>query len=164
MADTREVNWLGLIGLIGSVLMIVGVFLSWVDVQIGSGIISYSESYSGWTTYSDGIGDYSYAALVTLIAGILALITTIIPIVPNVFKSDKVNKLLGVLSLILAVVAVVLIVLYNGQMESISIAGITIASASAGIGLWIALAGSVVLAVGGIVDIVKKYVPKTADE
>ncbi len=165
MADTK-VNWMGLIGLIGTILMIVCVFLSWVDIEVG--VLGYTNttSFSGWDVFSnaDLNADYAYAPVVTLVAGILALITTIIPILPNLFKSDKVNKLLGALSLILAIVAVILIVLFTGQMDSIGYEGVLSAGASAGIGLWLSLVGAVILAVGGILAVVMKYAPKNKAE
>ncbi|MDO5861508.1 MAG: hypothetical protein Q4Q58_01725 [Thermoplasmata archaeon] len=154
MADSKA-NVLGIIGLIGAILLIVGVFLTWAEASFDIVIYSASESYTGWDIYSEGMdAEYNYAPLVALIAGVVAIITTIIPIV---LKNATANRLLGVITLILAVVAIVLMVLFYGQMETLEISGYTVASVTAGYGLWVSIAGAVILALGGIVDIVKKY-------
>ncbi len=169
MASSSNVNWMGIIGLIGSVLMIAGVFLAWAEMNVS--ILGFSSSvsmsgmdvYSGTVTiegheFSDVSFDYSYAPIVCLVAGILSLITTIIPIVYN--KIPTINRILGAISLILAIVAIVLAVMFNGQMDSASFGELASASLSAGTGVWVCVAGGVILALGGIIDIAKKYVTK----
>ncbi|MDO5853783.1 MAG: hypothetical protein Q4Q62_07050 [Thermoplasmata archaeon] len=154
MADSKA-NLLGIIGLVGAVLMIVGVFLAWMEASFDIVIYSTSQSYTGWQIYTEGMeGSYNYASLVALIAGIVALITTIIPIV---LKNATANRALGIVTLILAVVAIVLMVLFYGDMDALVVEGHTVASTTAGIGFWLSMVGGIVLAVGGIVDIVKKY-------
>ena len=155
MANVSKGNILGILALIGAILMIVGVFISWVSLDI---IILGSEDYSGWQVYSDEMfsdAEYNYAPLVTLVAGIVAFFTAVLPIV---LKKPAVNRALGVVSLILGIVALVLMVLFYGQMDSIEIGGYTLASASAGTGLWISLVGAILLVLGAIVDIAGKYV------
>ncbi len=155
MANVSKGNILGILALIGAILMIVGVFVSWVSLDI---IILGSEDYSGWQVYSDEMfsdAEYNYAPLITLVAGIVAFFTAVLPIV---LKKPAVNRALGVVSLILGIVALVLMVLFYGQMDSIEIGGYTLASASAGTGLWISLVGAILLVLGAIVDIAGKYV------
>ena len=155
MANVSKGNILGILALIGAILMIVGVFISWVSLDI---IILGSEDYSGWQVYSDEMfsdAEYNYAPLITLVAGIVAFFTAVLPIV---LKKPAVNRALGVVSLILGIVALVLMVLFYGQMDSIEIGGYTLASASAGTGLWISLVGAILLVLGAIVDIAGKYV------
>jgi len=155
MANVSKGNILGILALIGAILMIVGVFISWVSLDI---IILGSEDYSGWQVYSDEMfsdAEYNYAPLVTLVAGIVAFFTAVLPIV---LKKPAVNRALGVVSLILGIVALVLMVLFYGQMDSISFGSLASLSANAGMGLWISLVGAVLLVLGAIVDIAGKYV------
>ena len=157
MANVNKGNALGILALIGALLMIIGVFVAWIDVGFDVIITSKTTSYTGWEVYSDEMfedAEYNYAPLITLIAGIVAFFTAVIPIA---LKKPAVNRVLGVLSLILGVVALVLMILFNGQMDSISIAGLASFSVSAASGFWVSLAGSVLLILGGIVDIAGKY-------
>ena len=167
MASSGNVNWMGIIGLIGSVLMIAGVFLTWAEMNIS--ILGFSSSvtmsgidvFSGTVTiegqeFTDVEFDYAYAPIVCLVAGVLSLITTIIPIVYN--KIPTINRILGAVSLILAIVALVLAIMFNGQMDAVDFEGLASASVSAGTGVWVCVAGGVLLAIGAIVDIAKKYV------
>ena len=157
MANISKGNALGILALIGALLMIIGVFVAWVDIGFDAIIMSKTTSYTGWEVYSDEMfedAEYNYAPLVALIAGVVAFFTAVIPIA---LKNPAVNRVLGVLSLILGVVALVLMILFNGQMDSISIAGLASFSVSAAAGFWVSLAGSVLLILGGIVDIAGKY-------
>lgn len=163
---------MGIIGLIGSVLMIAGVFLVWAEMTVSISIPiigDYSSSitmsgmdvFNGTVTiegqeFSDVEFDYAYAPIVCLVAGVLSLITTIIPIVYN--KIPTINRILGAVSLILAIVALVLAIMFNGQMDAVDFEGLASASVSAGTGVWVCVAGGVLLAIGAIVDIAKKYV------
>lgn len=158
MANVSKGNILGIVALVGALLMIIGVFVTWVTVDITAlGMTVSSTDYTGWNVYSDEMfsdAEYNYAPLVALIAGIVAFFTTILPIV---LKKPTANRLLGVISLILGVVALVLMILFNGQMDSIDLIGLASFSVSAGTGLWIAIAGSVLLILGAIIDIAGKY-------
>lgn len=157
MANVSKGNALGILALIGALLMIIGVFVAWVDIGFDAIIMSKTTSYTGWEVYSDEVfedAEYNYAPLVTLIAGIVAFFTAVIPIA---LKKPAVNRVLGILSLILGVVALVLMILFNGQMDSFVVGGHTVASISAASGFWVSLAGSVLLILGGIVDIAGKY-------
>ena len=158
MANVSKGNILGILALIGAILMIVGVFVSWVSFEASTLLGSTAYDYTGWQVYSDDMfsdAEYNYAPLVTLVAGIVAFFTAVLPIV---LKKPAVNRMLGVVSLILGIVALVLMVLFYGQMDSISFGSLASLSANAGMGLWISLVGAVLLVLGAIVDIAGKYV------
>lgn len=170
MTDTSKINVLGIIGIIGALLMIIGVFLSWLDFSITIPVLgSESWSYSGMDIFgTDIIGEgeytvsfaditgYYYVPIVALVCGILSLIMTI---VPTVFNKGKIGKILGALALILAIVTVVLSFLYYGDVSgyeiSESLFGISV-NLSIGAGLWVVIAGSIITILGGILDIAKK--------
>lgn len=154
MATVSKGNVLGIVALIGALLMIVGVFVAWVNIEV---VILGSQNYTGWQVYTDDTfadAQYNYAPLVALIAGIVAFFTAVLPIV---LKNATANRILGIVSLILGVVALILMVLFNGTMDSLVVLGYKVASTSAGTGLWISLAGSVLLILGAILDIAGKY-------
>ena len=158
MSNVSKGNVLGIVALLGALLMIIGVFVAWVTVDVTAlGHIVSSTDYTGWDVYSDEMfedAEYNYAPLVALVAGIVAFFTAVAPIA---LKNPGVNRFLGVLSLILGVVALVFMILFNGQMDSISIGGLASYGISAATGLWISLAGSVLLILGGILDVAGKY-------
>ena len=157
MATVSKGNVLGIVALIGALLMIVGVFVAWVNIDIDVILTSAKDSYTGWQVYTDDTfadAQYNYAPLVALIAGIVAFFTAVLPIV---LKNATANRILGIVSLILGVVALILMVLFNGTMDSLVVLGYKVASTSTGTGLWISLAGSVLLILGAILDIAGKY-------
>ena len=153
MTTVSKGNVLGIVALIGALLMIVGVFVAWVNIEV---VILGSQNYTGWQVYTDDTfadAQYNYAPLVALIAGIVAFFTAVLPIV---LKNATANRILGIVSLILGVVALILMVLFNGTMDSLDLALVSF-TASTGVGLWISLAGSVLLILGAILDIAGKY-------
>lgn len=158
MSDvSKKINLLGLIGFIGTIILIVGVFLNWVTLDYNIILTKGSESLTGWDIYGNAdykdLFEYSYAPLVALVCGVISLITTLLPIV---YQNEKVNKLLGIVTLILAVVAIVISTLfYTNVTDSISYLGMS-ASTSVGLGFWLCLVGAIITAVGGILDILKK--------
>ena len=170
MTEVKKFNALGIIGIIGALLMIIGVFLSWLDFSYSGPLIgSETISYTGMDIFStDIIGegensinfsditDYYYVPVIALVCGILSLILTI---VPTVFNKGKIGKILGALALILAVVTLVLAFLYYGDVSGYSfnesLFGFS-ASLSIGTGLWVVIAGSIITVLGGILDIAKK--------
>lgn len=155
MANVSKGNILGILALIGAILMIVGVFVTWVSFEASAIGLSKVVDYTGWDIYSDSDAEYFYAPLVTLIAGIVAFFTAILPII---LKNPTVNRMFGVISLILGIVTLVLTILFYGEMDSINIGELASFSTNAGMGLWISLVGAVLLVLGAIVDIAGKYV------
>ncbi len=158
MSETAsKVNLFGLIGFIGTIILIVGVFLNWVTVEVTLPIVgSSSESLTGWDIFNDAdykdAFEYSYAPIVALVCGVISLITTLLPIV---YKNEKVTRILGIVTLILAVVAIVIGFLYYGSVnDSVSFFGAS-ATVSVAIGFWLCMVGAIITAVGGIVDILK---------
>lgn len=151
-------NIVGIVGLLGAVLLIIGVFLTWVELDVSSLFGSSSQSFSGMDVYSndDGYFDdisYGYAPLVALIAGIVALFTTIVPMF---YRNDGVWKALGVVTLVLGIVTVILGFLFRGDVSDGFDIGVLKASVSVGAGLWVCIAGGILLIIGAIIDIVKK--------
>ena len=48
MANISKGNALGILALIGALLMIIGVFVAWVDIGFDAIIMSKTTSYTGW--------------------------------------------------------------------------------------------------------------------
>ncbi len=160
MAETSKMNLLGLVGVLGALLLIIGVFLSWADIT-GS-VLGFSEtkSISGMDimTNNEYEFDYSYAPIIALVAGILGVIACILPVV----KPLGIERILGLVSLIVAVVAVVIIYMFSGQMTGFSFEGLASASVSCGIGWTISLVGGVLVILGSIIPVLMKVTNKDA--
>lgn len=154
MTEMKRSYLIGIVGIVGALLMIIGVFLSWIDVSVTLPILgSETSSASGWDIFSDGdYADiaYNYAPVVALVCGILSLIATAVPTVAH----GRYAKVLGIVVLILAVVSVILSFLYYSNLGEFdeSIFGFG-ASLSAGAGVWVCVAGSIIAIIGGILDI-----------
>lgn len=173
MSESKNgLNLLGIVGIIGALLMIVGVFLSWMDLSISSSLFGLKESssFTGMDVFSKDVltfGDesfrfsdvtsYYYAPAVALACGVVALIATVLP----VFLKGGISKALGALALILAVITIVISFLFyndvSGYMFSENIGDLFSASLSIGAGLWVVIAGAVVTVIGGILDLAKDY-------
>lgn len=150
--DVKSINWLGVIAIIGALLMIIGVFVSWVSIDLG--IWGGTESASGWEIATDddeGMFSYNYAPLIALVCGIISLIAKIVPMV---LPAKNIGKTLGAVGLILAIVALILTALFYSDLDN-AMYGIG-EYLDVGAGVWIVIVGSVITILGGIIDIVKK--------
>ena len=157
MSETAsKVNLFGLIGFIGTIILIVGVFLNWVTLDLSSLIGSTSTEITGWDLYGNedykDLFEYSYAPLIALVCGVISLITTILPVV---YKNEKITRVLGIVTLILAVVAIVIGVLFYSNISETYDLLLATYTSSVGIGFWLCMVGAIITAIGGIVDILK---------
>lgn len=146
---TPKYNLIGIIAAIGALAMIVGVFLSWVDLSgaatssiMGWDISSHS-SYSGTT--------YSYVPMVTLVCGIVVLAIAVLEIMGLTAKWDMI---MDIIAIIIAVIAIAVILLFNGDI--VSSFGTDTITAATGMGVWVSLAGSIIVAVFGAYEIFKE--------
>lgn len=146
--EKKDLNLLGIIALVGAIFMIIGVFINWTSIDA----ILTTLHQSGWDIYKDGLYDYSYAPLLVLICGILALLLMIVPTFVNVDKFKKINNILGIITLILSLICVIVVCLFYSKMSP----------AKADVGLWLALIGSIITLIGGVMPIVKNRVAKSA--
>ncbi len=141
MTEMKNFNILGIIGIIGALLMIIGVFLSWVDFDL----YIVSESASGWELFTDDdfdFVDYSYAPLVALVCGILSLVVTLVPTILG-----NLGRILGLVAFILAIVSVAVSLLFYTDFDAVL-------GFSVGIGMWVCIAGGIITIIGGILDMV----------
>lgn len=173
LSDTK-VNFIGILGILGAILMIVCVFLEWGSIEMTILGEKGVYGFSGWGLYSDAaiyetdflgqhfsinlsdldLTDYTYVPLVALVCGIVGLIATVLPVAS---KSGVISKLFGFIALILAIVSIVLMVMYNSDLSySGGYEGLATATVSASYGLWIGMAGAVLMVLGGIGDLARK--------
>lgn len=153
---TSKINLFGLIGFIGTIILIVGVFLNWTTFENSMIFVgSSSGSITGWDIYNGEHSDwfeYAYAPIIALVCGIISLITTLLPVV---HKDEKVTKILGIVTLILAVIAIVVGFLFYGDVSNGVDYGVGTFTISVAVGFWLCMVGAIITAVGGIVDILK---------
>lgn len=138
-----------LICIVGGILLLLGVLQPWVDV---SSIVN--SSYSGWDILMNGSdlpfadGFEKYAPLVCIIG---ALAMFVIGIYLTVYKKSDYKNIMSIVIVVLGVVSVVMVLCFYGSIptDDISVGAMTFLGYSAGIGLWLSLAGGVVSALGG---------------
>jgi len=156
--DFKEMNPLGIIGIIGAIILVVGVFLNWCSIEVGS----LTTNWTGWDLFGkkNGIGDtnvkYLYVPLLALICGIISIVLMIVPTLMNVDKFKQINNILGIIALILAVVVIITGLLW--YMQSWTVFGTTIKFTDVykiGIGFWLVLIGAIITMVGGLMPIIK---------
>ena len=150
--DMKNMNLLGIIAIIGAVILIVGVFLTWLSIG--------DATASGWKVYTDAKDSdmkYTFVPLLALICGIISLVLMIVPTFMNVDKFKQINVILGLIALILAIVVVICGILFYTQ--SWTAFGVTIKLTDIykiGIGFWLVLIGGIITMVGGLMPIIKE--------
>jgi hypothetical protein len=149
-----NVNILGIIGIIGAILMIVSVFLTWAELDL----VFFKGSATGWDIFSDSnlsdMINYSFTPLVALISGIVALVAMILPTFANSDNLKKTNNILGIISLLIAIVVIVLGILFMTQSWDLGVGTVSMMSHIA-FGFWLTLIGAIIVVIGGIMPIVK---------
>ncbi len=153
---SSNINILGIIGIVGAILMIVGVFLTWADFNI-AGVLSLG-TLSGWDIFSNSdvgnIVDYTFTPLVALIGGILAIVLMVIPTFANTETMQKASNILGIVSIIIAIAVIVLGILFMTQSWDVLGKNISMMSYIQ-YGFWLTLIGAIITAIGGIMPIAK---------
>ena len=142
---------IGILAIIGAIIMMIGVFVSWMDVDILVG----KESYSGWKFLTDFDADgfkdimLKYAPLMCLIAGIL----TILIFIANFVSQLKV-KYLPVISLIVTILALIFTII--GLLDINDLGGLIGAVTKAGIGIYICIIGCILAIIAPIIALIKR--------
>jgi len=166
--DSRNMNFLGFIGLIGAIILVIGAFLGWISYEA----LGETKSYSGWDIFSNvdsiatgyspyglqvaGPMAYSFVALVAVVCGIISLVLMIVPTFANTEKYEKINNILGLIALICSIIVVICGILWYTQ--SITYLGATKPLTewySVGIGFWLVLVGGIITLIGGLTPIIK---------
>lgn len=155
--DVKDTNPLGIIGIIGAIIMIVGVFLSWINYNQPLLLTEINISWTGLEVFN---GDknlstyldvkYTFVPLFALICGIISLLLMILPTVMNNEKFENINNILGIVTLILSVIVVIFGILFLTQDM-----GTLARYASIKIGFWLSFIGGIITLIGGAMPIVK---------
>jgi len=160
-------NLLAIIGLIGAVLMVIGVFLGWLTPEgwlgareyTGMDIINNVDNIATGLhlgTVTIGALSYSFLPLLALICGIVAIVLMLITTFCNSDKLKNINNILGIIVLILAIVIVIVAILFYTQSWPLIGGSVALTDRFAvGIGLWLVLAGGIITVIGGIMPVVK---------
>lgn len=149
--EMKEMNLLVIIGLIGALMLIIGVFTSWIDPNFPV------DDFSGWDVFNnkdhefDEV-DYTWAPLVALLAGVISFGLLVMPLIMNTEKYEQINNILGLIALILAIVAVIVTYLFWSQ----EFMGMHFSDvADMGIGIYLVYIGGIITIIGGIMPILK---------
>ncbi len=150
-----NINILGIIGIVGAILMIVGVFLAWAELNILGVSLG---TISGWDIFSNSdvgsIVKYTFTPLVALIGGILAIVLMVIPTFANTDSMQKASNILGIISIIIAIAVIVLGILFMTQSWDVLGKSISMMNYIQ-YGFWLTLIGAIITAIGGIMPIAK---------
>ena len=150
-----NINILGIIGIVGAILMIVGVFLAWAELNILGVSLG---TISGWDIFSNSdvgsIVKYTFTPLVALIGGILAIVLMVIPTFANTDSMKKASNILGIICIIVAIAVIVLGILFMTQSWDVLGKSISMMNYIQ-YGFWLTLIGAIITAIGGIMPIAK---------
>ena len=159
--ETKDMNFLGIIAIIGAILMIVGVFLAWGTYD---NLLGETVKVSGMDFFNDkGMEGtkYTWVPLVALICGIISLLLMILPTFMNVEKFQQINNILGIVALVASLVVIIFGILFiNQEFTYSSIFGLKVTAKfsdfyNTGIGFWFTLIGAIITFIGGIMPILK---------
>ena len=159
--ETKDMNFLGIIAIIGAILMIVGVVLAWGTYD---NLLGETVKVSGMDFFNDKGVDgtkYTWVPLVALICGIISLLLMILPTFVNVEKFQQINNILGIVALVAALVVIIFGILFITQEFTYdwgAFGKITKKFGDfykIGIGFWLTLIGAIITFVGGIMPILK---------
>lgn len=145
MFDVKS-NLFGILAIVGGLLMIVGVFMDWVVFDLG---FLGTETVSGMEVLDElGSDEVSmYAPMIALVIGVVSLLMGGVSLLG---KADDMKRIMSIATIILAIIVVIFAFMFNGELS-----GDDFGIVEAGAGLWIALVGGIVSAVGGVLGIVK---------
>ena len=145
MFDVKS-NLFGILAIVGGLLMIVGVFMDWVVFDLD---FLGTETVSGMEVLDElGSDEVSmYAPMIALVIGVVSLLVGGVSLLG---KADDMKRIMSIATIILAIVVVIFAFMFNGELS-----GDDFGIVEAGTGLWIALVGGIVSAVGGVLGIVK---------
>ncbi|MBR7152810.1 MAG: hypothetical protein IKD00_03575 [Candidatus Methanomethylophilaceae archaeon] len=145
MFDVKS-NLFGILAIVGGLLMIVGVFMDWVVFDLG---FLGTETVSGMEVLDELESDEvsMYAPMIALVIGVVSLLVGGVSLLG---KADDMKRIMSIATIILAIVVVIFAFMFNGELS-----GDDFGIVEAGTGLWIALVGGIVSAVGGVLGIVK---------
>ena len=151
-----NVNPLGIISLVGSVLVIVGVFMNWLATDL----LDYS--ITGWTLWTDWTGvlnvKYTFLPLMDLIIGVAVIALMLMPTFVNLEQFKRINNILGILTVLMAVAIIVVSVLFISQDVEIDLIITKIVIHIANhlkIGFWVTMIGASLIIVGGFMPLVR---------
>lgn len=145
MFDVKS-NLFGILAIVGGLLMIVGVFMDWVVFDLD---FLGTETVSGMEVLDELESDEvsMYAPMIALVIGVVSLLVGGVSLLG---KADDMKRIMSIATIILAIVVVIFAFMFNGELS-----GDDFGIVEAGTGLWIALVGGIVSAVGGVLGIVK---------
>lgn len=146
----------GIFGLIGAVLMIAGVFMTWVDYELYYTISTTTKSYTGLQVANkESILTLEYYDLpqYTLYAGVASVITCIVSVF---LKPGTASRLLGVITIVIAEYIGIFMILFYQQMGSLSMAGVVSLTVKMGSGFIMSMAGVGLAFLSGIAVILTR--------
>ena len=146
--DLKETNPLGIIGIIGAIILIVGVFLNWLHIDWG---LLGTYDWNGLDVFNkvrDIDIKYTFVPLVALILGIVALVLMFVPTLKNDEKFKTINNILGIVAMVLSIIVVIFGILFYTQEDLTKVF-------SVGIGFWLTLIGGIITLIGGAMPIIR---------
>lgn len=140
-------NYGPVIGLLGGMLAIFGLFLAWINIEIPFLFFSTTIEATGWEIFQDysDIFDYYYIPLIILVLGIVACLVAIVS-VSGGKGIGAINALLG-----LALLALPIVFYYMSFVSGNDISfGDAMEKIEFGAGMWMCIAGGFLTTIGGL--------------
>ena len=155
--ESKDMNFLGIVGIVGAILMVIGVFLTWgsYDTFLGTVNLSGMDFFNKVDGVYSGT-KYTWVPLVSLLCGIISILLMILPTFMNGDNLKQINNILGIVALVLALLVIIFGILFATQ--SFTYLGTSHSFTyyyKLGIGYWFVIIGAVITFIGGIMPILK---------
>ena len=159
--ETKDMNFLGIIGIIGALILTIGVFLTWGSYDVLGGTVKLTglDFFNQVNGVHSGT-KYTWVPLVALICGIISLLLMILPTFMNVEKFQQINNILGIVAIVFSLVVIIFGILFITQTLTWSIGPVSYSQSfgdtyKIGIGFWLTLVGAIITFIGGIMPVLK---------
>ena len=152
---------LALVAVIGAVISIAGVFLTWATGSFDYLLGTENLDFTGWEFINDenldDVADFDRVPGFTLVLSAVCLVMCLVP----VFRTDRCSRALSGCTAVVCSLLVIFQALFAGAIsDGLKLFGFRVVESDPGIGLWISMAGCIVMVLGSVVNILAKPLPE----
>ena len=155
--ESKDMNFLGIVGIVGAILMVIGVFLTWgsYDTLFGTVNVSGMDFFNKVDAVYPGT-KYTWVPLVSLLCGIISILLMILPTFMNGDNLKQINNILGIVALVFSLLVIIFGILFITQTFENAYVTVKFGDVyKTGIGFWLTLIGAIITFIGGIMPILK---------
>ena len=146
-----------LVAVLGAVIAIAGVFMTWATGSFDYFLGTENLEFTGWDFINDenldDVADFDRVPGFTLLLSIVCLIISLVPML----TTNAYSKALSVVTAITSGLLAVFQALFAGAISNgLKLFGFRVIESDPSIGLWLSMAGCIILVIGSIINMLAK--------